>query len=257
MKKIIFILAVSLALFGCRAEKTKDTKAGESNKTDAENKAHPNNKAANTTTQTKSSGEKVEQVSEINFKDGLPKNWDWLDPDKDNPSNYETRDGVLRLKIPSGKDLYGENRTAPRLLKAVSGDFEIETKVKFDPQDSYQGAGILIFRNDNNYLRLERGFGGLGGGESGIRFDKREDEIYEAIATPDKFPTEAKEVELKIRRLGKEFTAFWRTPDGVWKEVGKYASSYPETVQVGIIGCNTAQEITAEFAYIKLSPLTK
>jgi beta-xylosidase len=148
--------------------------------------------------------------------------------------------------------------TAPRLMKPISGDFEIETRVRFSPTQSYQGAGLLIFRNDNNYLRLERGYGGTRGGESGIRFDKREDEIYEPVATQDEFPTRAVEVELKFSRAGKVFTAFWReTGKTEWIEVGKVIDSYPEVVQVGLIGVNTADEITAEFAYIKLLPAAK
>jgi regulation of enolase protein 1 (concanavalin A-like superfamily) len=143
------------------------------------------------------------------------------------------------------------------LLKALSGDFEIETKVKFDPTDIYQGAGILVFRNDSNYIRLERGYGGVRSGVNGIRFDKREDEIYEPVATQEQFPTDAKTVELKMRRVGKEFTAFWRLPGNEWTEVGKYNSSYPETVQVGLIACNTAAELPLEFSYIKLAPPAK
>ena len=181
-----------------------------------------------------------------------------LDPEKEKPSGFETKDGVLKLRIPSGKDLYGENLTAPRFLKPLKGDFEVETRVRFSPTEDYQGAGILIFRNDNNYLRLERAFGGVGGGSGGIRFDQREDEIYEPVAMPDKFPTTASVVELRFRRVGKEFTAFWREAGkNEWIEVGKVTSSYPETVQVGLIGVSTAEEITAEFSFIRLSPVNK
>jgi hypothetical protein len=87
--------------------------------------------------------------------------------------------------------------------------------------------------------------------------DKREDEIYEPVTTQEQHPTAAGEVELKIRRAGGELSAFWRTPGGQWKEVGKYNSAYPETVRVGLIGCNTAADITAEFVSLKLSPAAK
>ncbi len=222
--------------------------------------ANNSNSAANSASAGQTlSGEKIEKPIDITFEpSGFPADWRWIDPDnKYNATKYDLKSGVLRIELPTGKDMFGETRTAPQLLKAVSGDFELETKVKFDPKDSYQGAGILVFRNDSNYLRLERGFGGVGGGNNGVRFDKREDEIYEAVATQEQFPTDAKTVELKMRRVGNEFTAFWRLPAGVWNEVGKYNSSYPETVQVGLIACNTAQEIPLEFAYIKLAPPAK
>lgn len=260
MLKKILIGVIAFLIIGCSAEKKSETAKGNENSVKTvENKTESNtNVVVNTTMQPVKSGEKVEKTLEVNFKDGLPQGWEKIDPEKENASDFNTANGVLKLKIPSGKDLYGDNRTAPRLVKSVTGDFEIETRVKFSPTQSYQGAGILIFRNDNNYLRLERGFGGLGGGEDGIRFDKREDETHEPVATPEKFPTSAGEVELKFRRVGKDFTAFWREAGKTeWKEVGKVSANYPETVQVGLIGVNTADEITAEFAYIKILPIGK
>ena len=261
MKKIIAISALTFTLFGCGVEKPQET--GKPSTPNIQNAANiPStanaNQAANNASQLPKESEKIEQPLEANFKDGVPKGWEMLDPEKVNPSGFETTDGVLKLRIPSGKDLYGENMTAPRFLKFVKGDFEIETRVKFSPTQDYQGAGILIFRNDNNYLRLERAFGGIGGGESGIRFDKREDETYEPVAMQDKFPTTAREVDLKFRRVGKEFTAFWREAGKIdWLEVGKVTNNYPETVQIGLIGVSMADEITAEFIYIKLQPAAK
>jgi regulation of enolase protein 1 (concanavalin A-like superfamily) len=263
MKKAILLIALSLVFNGCSNQNKSESKtAGTANKTDnaAVKPANNSNSAVNSPVAGQNQpGEKVEKLMEISFEPGgFPSDWRWIDSDsKYNPTKYDTKSGVLHIDIPTGKDLFGESRTAPQLLKAVTGDFEIETKVKFDPNDYYQGAGILVFRNDNNYIRLERGFGGVGGGENGVRFDKREDEVYEPIATQEKFPTSAKIVELRMRRVGREFTAFWRVPGEEWKEVGKYSSSYPEIVQVGLIACNTAQEIPVEFSYIKLSPPTK
>jgi regulation of enolase protein 1 (concanavalin A-like superfamily) len=261
LNKFIAIPALSIALFGCGSgEKPKEiVKANTPNVQSAANTGAINaNQAANNASQLPRESEKIEQPLEANFKDGAPKGWEMIDPEKANPSGFETKDGVLKLRIPSGKDLYGENMTAPRFLKSVKGDFEVETRVKFSPSQDYQGAGILIFRNDNNYLRLERAYGGIGGGESGIRFDKREDEIYESVAATDKFRTPAREVELKFRRVGKEFTAFWREAGKTeWVEVGKVTNSYPETVQLGLIGASTADEITAEFSFIRLLPVTK
>ena len=260
MKKAIFLSALSLCLIGCSSQtKTENKSTVAANKTEntSAKPANKSNAAVNSPVSGQDQpGEKVEKLTEITFEpSGFPSGWRWVDADgKYNPTEYDLKSGVLHIDVPTGKDLFGESRTAPQLLKAITGDFEIETKVKFDPKDSYQGAGLLVFRNDNNYIRLERGFGGVGGGENGIRFDKREDEVYEPVATQEKFPTDAKIVELKMRRAGREFTAFWRVPGGEWREVGKYSSGYPETVQVGLIACNTAEEIPVEFSYIKLSP---
>ena len=62
-------------------------------------------------------------------------------------------------------------------------------------------------------------------------------------------------VDLKLLRMGKKFIAFWRLDDeSEWREVGEFDSDYQNTVQVGIIACNTGAEIPVEFSYIKLAP---
>jgi len=202
-------------------------------------------------------GVKIEKPETIRFETAaLPGGWQWIDPDREqNPTKYEASGGGFKMTVPSTKDLYGENRTAPRLLKAVTGDFQLETEVKFDPKEDYQGAGLLIYKDANNYLRFERAFGGVGGGESGMRFDRRKNDEYLTIATPGENPTGAKAAELRILRIGNIFTAFWREDENTeWKELGEVESDYLETIQVGLIACNTATPITAEFAYIKLAP---
>ena len=205
---------------------------------------------------------KVDKPTNISFSTyskNWPVDWQWIDPDeKYAPTPHDVRKGVLRINIPSQKDLYGENRTAPRYVKALTGDFQIETRVKFLPKENYQGAGLLIYKDDNNYMRFERAYGGVGGGADGLRIDVRKADEYKPIVTPDDIQTDADEVELKIVRSGKIFTAYWRlNEDSEWREAGEFESDYPETILVGLIACNTAREVTAEFAYIRLLPAVK
>lgn len=205
---------------------------------------------------------KIEQPVNVSFSTysaDWPVGWQWIDPDeKENPTPKDVKKGVLRVRIPSGKDLQGYNRSAPRYLKSISGDFQIETRVKFLPKENYQGAGLLIYKDDNNYMRFERAYGGIGGGAEGIRIDVRKNGDYSPLLTPDDMPTDAEQVDLKIVRRGKTFFAFWRLDEqSEWREAGEYESEFPETVLAGLIACNTAREVTAEFVYIRLLPAEK
>ncbi len=260
MKKFAVILLAGLILPACSAEKAlNDSKANTAgNKAPVQSPANAAPSVSPPDVPGERTGEKVADPSIVDFRNGLPQGWTKLDPESEKPSGFETGANGLKLRIPSGKDLYGENRTAPRLVKNITGDFEVETRLNFNPTADYQGAGLIIFRNDSNFLRLERGFGGVGGGGGGIRFDRAEDESYDGVATPEKFPTNSAAVDLKLRREGRIVTAFWREAGkSDWIEVGRVANTYPETVVVGLIGVNTDQEITAEFSYIKLAPIKK
>jgi beta-xylosidase len=196
-------------------------------------------------------------VSFSTYSEDWPVDWQWIDPDESlDPTPHDVKKGVLRISIRSKKELHGSNRSAPRYLKAIKGDFQIETRVKFSPKENYQGAGLLIFWNDTSYLRFERAYGGPGGGGEGIRLDTREGNEHRTIATPNDLPTEAYEVELKIVRSGETFVALWRDDEEhEWREAGEYQSHYPESVLVGITVENTARPVTAEFVYITLRPV--
>ncbi len=261
MKKIILILTFSVAFIGCSSEITKTAETNTTAINTAESAETQTNSEANISKENISQpilkGERIEKPLEVKFDaSGLPADWLKVDTNKEKPAQFDTSGGVLKLKIPGGTDLFGENQTAPRLLKPISGDFEIETKVKFDPKTGYQGAGILVFNNEKNFLRFERGFGGIDGGESGVRLDKSVDGEYSAVSGTSNNETASGEVDLKLLRKGKTFTAFMReNSDSEWREVGEFASDYPETVQVGIIGISTSGDITAEFAFIRIMPV--
>jgi len=201
--------------------------------------------------------DKPVNVSFSTYSKDWPVDWQWIDPDEASDATpHDVKGGVLRIHITSPKDLYGEKRSAPRYLKAITGDFQIETRVRFSPKENYQGAGLLIFSNDNNYIRLERAYGGVGGGGEGIRLDVRTDSAYEPIVTPNDMPTEAGTVDLKLVRRGPVFNAFWRlNEDAEWRECGEFRSAYPETILAGISASNTARPISAEFEYIRLTPV--
>lgn len=200
--------------------------------------------------------DKPVNVSFSTYSREWPVGWQWIDPDeKYNPTQHDVKKGVLRIKIPTKKDLYGDNRSAPRYIKAITGDFQIETRVRFSPKENYQGAGLLIYKDADNYMRFERAYGGIGGGGEGIRIDVRRTSGYTPIVTPGDIQTEAGEVDLKIVRSGRVFTGYWRLDEEFeWREAGEFESDYPETILAGVVACNTAREVTAEFAYIRLLP---
>jgi regulation of enolase protein 1 (concanavalin A-like superfamily) len=200
--------------------------------------------------------EKQTNVSFSTYSTEWPVDWQWVDPDeKYVPTPHDVKKGVLRVQIPSGKNLSLESGNAPRYIKAIKGDFQIETRVRFLPRENFQAAGLLILKDNNNYMRFERAYGGIGGGGEGLRIDVRKGDEYSPIVTPSDIPTEASEVELKIVRTGRVFIAYWREDENAeWREAGEYESDYPETIITGLVACNTAREVTAEFAYIRLLP---
>ena len=89
--------------------------------------------------------------------------------DLDNDCAVREEAGKLMITIPGGThdlnmELGGMN--APRVLREVDGDFTVQVKVSggFDPGNEaaksgtapFNSAGLLLWQDEKNYLRLER-----------------------------------------------------------------------------------------------------
>ncbi|MEW5718540.1 MAG: DUF1349 domain-containing protein, partial [Chloroflexota bacterium] len=125
----------------------------------------------------------------------------------------------------------------------------------FTPEQEYQGAGIVVYQDDDNLVRLERGYGGVGGGESGIVFAVVRDGEFESLISPAQIATTAKKVELRLQREGNRFTAWWREPGKAWQNVGSAEVKLSATVQVGLaVLCELgAPDSVADFDYFRIS----
>lgn len=263
MNRLLIVFAAILFVFGCRWFSGPGKNAEVANTANINTVTPEPTLAAATPSATPTPAEgmpkgvKVDKVMTVQFEGGkFTDGWRWIDPDGEfSPTKHEFKDNRLTMTIPTTKDLYGGNRTAPRLLKAVTGDFQIDARVDFVPTHDYQGAGLLVYVDGDNYIRLERAFGGVGGGGSGIRLDVRRKDKYEPLATPVEIPTITTSVNIKITRRLNVFSAYWREDESTeWHLIENVDTEFGDTVLAGVVGVNTADETEVEFQQIRISP---
>ena len=150
------------------------------------------------------------------------------------------RNGFVRFTAGPGNDLFpATNLDAPTLWRLVTADFTAETAVEFAPDESYQGAGLFAWQDQDNFVRLERCFGGMGGGDSGICFLKIENGEPKLVADGNTVPTAANRVEFRLRFSGgNRIDAWWRDaaagPQAPWKVVGSTALALRSAPQAGV-----------------------
>jgi regulation of enolase protein 1 (concanavalin A-like superfamily) len=189
-----------------------------------------------------------------NFQGAWNTDWAWIDPNNDATYSLTAHSGFLRLTVPEENDLAGvANYDAPRLLVPQNGNFTIETLVEFDPQETYQGAGLLVWQDQDTFLRLEFGFGGMGGEEKNAVFVKQEEGGLSLVGSID-LPATLKSIELRLQRDGNQFTAWYRQAGGTWQEIGAAELNLNATVDIGITQVTqyTSSEISADFDYFKI-----
>src|SRR5450432_2234159 len=94
------------------------------------------------------------------FKDqfnepALNSTWLW---DAGNMGMYKQTNQGLAMTSPPSTDLRAWNMAAPRVLRPISGNFTVSVLTTFMPMKSYQGAGIVLWQDEKNFIRLEHGY---------------------------------------------------------------------------------------------------
>lgn len=84
----------------------------------------------------------------------LAPQWSWV---RENPADWSLSadPGTLTIDAVNG-DLYGTANNAQNVLvePAPSGDFVAQTKVALKPDQNYEQAGLLLYQDDDHYLKL-------------------------------------------------------------------------------------------------------
>jgi Tol biopolymer transport system component/regulation of enolase protein 1 (concanavalin A-like superfamily) len=188
------------------------------------------------------------------FEAELSEPWEWTN---ENPTqwNLTEKPGYLRIYASP----YGTADENLLLRPVEAGDFTIETRLLFEPDTNYQMAGLVIYQDDKNFLKLGRAYcdnpDTCAG--NGIYFDS----VLGGNLVSTNFATKvdtSKEAYLRLVRIGDMLMAYY-SPDGEeWQEIGFH--QLPADFQVKGAGLTSAQDfntpgrrIPADFDYFVLT----
>lgn len=194
-----------------------------------------------------------------------------VDPDGD--CAITASDGKITVVVPgkthdlsSYHNIY-KKRNAPRILQEIGGDFTVQVKVTgaFDPganstlpeADPFNGAGLLLWADDENFLRLERNVwttshGGHSSYQPLFEYWKNDKDLTPCAASNRPFFT-GSSTYLRLTRRGNQVRAAV-SGDGVnWIETDPVTVQFPEKIEVGVDAINTSkQPFNVEFTGFKL-----
>ncbi|MBN1579380.1 MAG: DUF1349 domain-containing protein [Anaerolineae bacterium] len=152
--------------------------------------------------------------------------WIWVDPYGD---CSHTASGGLEICAANGRDMWHINWSAPRMLRQISGDFCLQTVCVPAMDDSPAIAGLLLWQDEKNYLRLDRG----AFGEHEIAFLGCLDN--EDVAIGRGWLREGSErIFLRLERIGNRISAFCSADGEQWYTVGYVAFPVDDPIQVGL-----------------------
>ncbi|HVX62791.1 MAG TPA: DUF1349 domain-containing protein [Pirellulales bacterium] len=195
-----------------------------------------------------------------------PAGWDQIaDPDGD--CQFVS---TITLTVPATNHDLSPRRgmNAPRLLKKVAGDFTAQVKVTSDFTPGvtstgqgrpFIGAGLLVWENQDNFLRLERNAYWIAdqlfcyppliehwrsGQYAGVNSQpKPAHEFFQGRSTW-----------LKLQRQGNRIIASFSHDGQDWTVAKEFEVEFADEVSVGIAALNTSDDaFTVEFESFKLT----
>jgi predicted ATPase/class 3 adenylate cyclase len=151
--------------------------------------------------------------------------WTWQNPFDD--SKYAVRDGLI-VHAANGRDLWRSNQSAPRLVRPVDGDFAAQATAMPGLSDRPSMGGILIWKNDLNYIYLARGLSG----EHDLCF-MGSTEGQEVILGRGRLASDR--ILLRFEKVDNTVCALCSVDGTEWYLVGKTEFSVDDPVMVGLV----------------------
>ena len=188
-----------------------------------------------------------------------------VDPDGD--CKFTLDQGKLTIKLPGTDHALAFERkqmNAPRVLRDVEGDFIVQVKVSgeypagatsvVDGRVPFHGAGLLIYHDYQNYIRLERAE--LFSANMNVNYaswELRQDGKFERTGNTGDLPLTEKEYYLRVERRDGKFYA-GVSSDGVrWHGLEPITINLPSRLRVGVAaGHNTSSGYEVHFTEFRL-----
>jgi len=156
----------------------------------------------------------------------LSAEWSWEDPFSD--CSCQLRRG-LKIQAANGRNLWGLNLSAPRMLRSVAGDFAVQMICAPATKRKPVLGGLLLWKDRKNYLYLERG-----------KFGRHEIALKGCLDNQDlifgrgRLP--ADRVYLRLERLGDSVRSLCSGDGKEWFTLGQVEFPVDDPVQVGLFG---------------------
>jgi beta-xylosidase len=182
----------------------------------------------------------------------LDSRWSWA---REDPTHWSLTSSPNNLRIISQPgNLFGtgpgnNNQKNILLTNPSMSDFQITTKVSFNPTQNFQNAALLVYQDDDNYISLERVYG----------FGNSSEFILEqgGVPTFTVSANTATTTHLRIIKRGNTYTGLSSFDGATWNIMGQFNAMF-SSPKIGLgagNGGSGGTEIPANFDYFSFIPL--
>jgi regulation of enolase protein 1 (concanavalin A-like superfamily) len=188
-----------------------------------------------------------------------------IDPWRDCDVSLDRENERLNIHVPGTPHVLSAEvaqlpMNAPRVVRHVRGDFMASVHVlgRLEPgrsktthYDPYHGAGLIVWQDPSNYLRLERAVGLINGRHHPyVNYELREGGL---LAVSRGFTIGDGSLVLKLRRQGNSISAWYSSDGRRWVGLGRIDATFAEQVEVGVVAVNSSKRtLSAELEMLNV-----
>lgn len=182
------------------------------------------------------------QVSILTVSDGRPDdNWVWQDPGRDCTMQADAT-GAIRVTVPDGNELWDYNGSAPRLLRKVTGDFDLTGELLLRSPGDHMAITEFVVYSPGSYIgEHARQFRDwllvhyrlIGGGwarqenHNTLRLFRRP--VSEGVPAPDR------PVYVRMTRRSNVFRTYWSLNGNTWRLSSHTELNVGPTIWPGLV----------------------
>lgn len=156
--------------------------------------------------------------------------WTWI---RENPQTHRSSDEGLEIQVEPGS-LMGEGKGVKNILvrSLPVGAASVQTTVDFEPKLQFEQAGLILYANDDRYIKLVKEF------VDGTPWIVMAIEIETKITVLKKVPAPENPVKIGLELNGISVAGVFWDADGKKTEVGSGEFPAPSPLKIGLFTQN-------------------
>lgn len=177
----------------------------------------------------------------------LNSSWSWI---KEDPTHWSLANnpGFLQIITQNG-GIFSATYHNLLVKDAPSEDYRITTKATISPTEDFQGASIIVYSDDNNYIRLGRRFASPASGDEVNFRHESNDVLVEHIPVIENATT----LYLRITKEGNVYSGFYSVDGDSYTYIGQTTAVFTNH-KIGILSENgpSTTEIPSDYDFFRL-----
>jgi len=180
----------------------------------------------------------------------LNSRWSWV---REDPAYWSltSNPGYLHIIAQEG-GLIGPGGDAKNILLTTApfGNYQITSLVTIAPVESFQGAAVYIYQDDDNYIKISRRYGGTG---QMITYRQEVEGVHSAYNMDETATT----VYLRISRAGDLYDGTYSVDGATWFTIGQFSQVFDNPkIGLGSESGPSLMEIPSDYDFFQLDDYT-